>query len=72
MLDLINPFYFIVSFCIGIMFVYLCTPPPQIVNKFPSPHNVKSTVYTDNSDSCYKYDSVEIPCNETAINQPIL
>ena len=71
MFQWVNPIYFMISFCIGIMFVYISTPSPQIVHKFPSPDN-EDVVYKDNSNSCYKYNSKEVPCTQNAINQPII
>ena len=47
----INTTYFVISFCIGIMFVYIMNPPLQVVYKFPSPDN-EDIIYNDESESC--------------------
>jgi hypothetical protein len=72
MLEKINLFYFVVSFCVGIMVVYCTHPKTEIVYKFPSPTNVKNTKYKDNADSCYKYEYEEVVCSKDAIPQPII
>lgn len=70
----INPYYFFISFAIGIFFVYCLSPPPQVVMKFPTPYNAGKVMYKDNSDTCYVYDAVkeECPLDKTKIKpQPI-
>jgi hypothetical protein len=63
MLERINLTYFVLSFCVGIFFVYIITPVQSIVHKFPSPDNT-DIIYTDKSDSCYKYRSDELSCDK--------
>jgi hypothetical protein len=70
----IDPLLFFASLAIGLFFVYVFTPPPQIIMKFPSPHNAGKIVYRDKSDSCYVYkaDSVSCPRDPTKIKpQPV-
>lgn len=62
MLKFINPFYFFISFAIGLLLVYVITPPPNIVVKFPSPYNAGKIVYKDKSDTCYKYNAHKQSC----------
>jgi hypothetical protein len=71
MLDKINVKYFLISFCIGILFVYCLKKPAQVVNKFPSPTNIDA-VYKDGSHNCYKYEYKEAECTDTSIPQPII
>ena len=52
----------IISLSIGIFFCYLLTPPPQVVIKFPTPDNVDSTIYVDETNNCYKYRADEVDC----------
>jgi hypothetical protein len=54
------------------MVVYATQPKASIIYKFPSPTNVKSTKYKDNSDNCYKYEYEEVACSKDAIPQPII
>lgn len=70
----INPFYFFIAFAIGLFFVYIVTPPPEVIVKFPSPFNAGKIVYKDKSDTCYVYkaDNVACPKDKSAIKpQPL-
>lgn len=67
MLNEINLYLFIQSFCIGIFFVYIVTPKKKIIHKFPSPNNVDSLVYSNNDNTCYKYETEEINCKNTKV-----
>lgn len=58
----IIPLYFLVSFCIGIFVVYLSTPKPKIIIKYPTPQNAGKIIYKDNSGVCYKYLVKEVKC----------
>lgn len=74
MLNKIKPLYFFLSFAIGLLIVYVMTPPPQVVMKFPSPFNAGSIKYRDKSDTCfvYKADKASCPRDQTLIReQPI-
>ncbi len=62
MFDKINLFYFVISFCVGIIFVNLIKPKPEIIMKFPTKYNVDDTVYENKSGNCYKYNYEEINC----------
>lgn len=72
MLDFLDGKYLVLSFCIGIFFVYVSAPAKQLVNKFPSPQNQNDLVYVDQSDSCYKYEASEVKCDGKSKPQPIL
>ena len=73
MFDKLNFIYFIISFCIGIGYIYMTTPPPSIVMKFPSPNNTATLVYEDKSKNCYKYKHEEVDCNgKNVLHQPVL
>lgn len=58
----LNPKYFLISFSLGIFFVYLFTPQPRIIIKFPTPDNAGKILYKDNNDVCYKYKATEVQC----------
>jgi hypothetical protein len=70
MLEQINFKVFLISFCVGILFVYINQPAPTIVHKFPSPDNI-NTIYRD-EDSCYTYNYDEVACEKGALPQPII
>lgn len=58
----IDPFVFLISLFIGLMYTYITTPPPRIVIKYPTPFNIKDTVYVDENNVCYKYMIKEVEC----------
>jgi hypothetical protein len=58
----IEPLYFFIALFIGIFFVYISTPVPDIVIKYPTPDNVKELIYKDSAGICYKYNAEEITC----------
>lgn len=69
---------FLVAFCIGIGIVYVFSPAPQMVYKFPSPQNAGTIKYVNKQDaSCYKYASEKVPCTDpppdtVLVDQPVL
>jgi hypothetical protein len=68
----IYPLYFVAAFAFGILMVYLVTPPPEVVIKFPSPYNAGKIEYKDKSNACYKYRAESVECPNDAKIQPIL
>ena len=60
----IDGYYFMISLCIGIFFVYILSYQPQIIIRFPTPDN--NLIYKDKNDMCYKYDSKEVECSISA------
>ena len=71
----IDPFYFFLSFAIGIFVVYIVTPPPEIILKFPSPYNAGNILYKDKAQNCYKYHADKVTCPKEKMlirPQPIL
>jgi hypothetical protein len=74
MLNKIVPFYFFVSFAIGIFICYIMTPPPEVIVKFPSPYNSGTVLYHDKANNCYKYKAQKVTCPQDGKNiqpQPI-
>ena len=63
---------FIVAFAIGILYVYISTPKPKIVIKYPTPYNCNKIVYRNDNDICYKYSLEEVKCTDNAIEQPLI
>ncbi len=55
-------FYFILAFAIGMLIVYMTTPVPEVVYKYPTPENAGMVIYQDDTENCYKYDSEEVEC----------
>jgi hypothetical protein len=51
----INPLYFFIALCVGLLYTYITTPPPHIVVKYPTPFNAGQITYLDDAGVCYKY-----------------
>jgi hypothetical protein len=68
-----NIFAFIIAFAIGIFFVYVSTPKPNVIIKYPTPYNANKIVYKHyDNNTCYKYQFDEVKCVDNAIEQPII
>lgn len=65
----IKPHIFIISFAIGILYIYLSQPTKEVVYRFPNPTNVNHLVYKDKNDGCYKYKLEERNCSELSKDQ---
>lgn len=66
--DYIDPFFFLVALFIGLAYTYLFTSPPRMVIKYPTPFNIKDTVYVDENNVCYKYKIKEVECPKDKSN----
>jgi hypothetical protein len=71
LIERIHPLIFFISFCIGLFFVYIFSPEPDIIFKYPTPENAHKLVFTDDADNCYKYVSNEVQCTDDAKDIPI-
>lgn len=74
MLDLINPYVFVIAFVIGIFMCYITQPEPKIIVQHPRPDNVDHVVYKDDNMDCYKYESKEVSCpsdKTLAVEHPV-
>ena len=71
MLDHIDLKYFLISFCVGIMLVYITQPKTQVVYKFPSPMTIGQK-YRDGANNCYKFRAEEVECTDAAKPQPVV
>lgn len=73
--DHIDPFYFLVSLCVGLLYTYLSAPTPQVVIKYPTPHNAGKITYVDDAGVCYRYkvEATQCPSNiETIKKVPLV
>lgn len=53
---------FIVSFSIGLFFVYVLGPEIKTIHVYPSPQNYMKTQYKDDSNQCFQFKPVETDC----------
>lgn len=62
---------FLTALAIGIFFVYINTPKPKIVIKYPNPDNVKNIIYKNEADTCYVYKADKVECTKDKLQQPV-
>jgi hypothetical protein len=67
-----NYFAFFAAFILGIIYVYLDTPKPKLVIKYPTPYNANKITYKGLSDECYHLEASQVECTDDAITQPIV
>lgn len=63
-----SPLYFIISLAIGLFFVYITAPPPNVIVVYPTPHNYNKYQYMDNAKNCFIIQQNEIPCPDNENN----
>jgi hypothetical protein len=59
-LNYIDPFWFLISLGIGLMYTCITSAPPEIVIKYPTPYNANAITYTDMAGVCYKYQVIPV------------
>lgn len=57
---------FIISFLLGIIFVFLAAPQNKIVHVYPTPDNVNNIEYIDHAKNCYTFRAQKISCPSDA------
>ena len=65
---------FLISFAIGLFFIYVLGPEMKTIYIYPSPENVNKVLFKDKADNCFYFEEefVECPNDETLIsNIPI-
>jgi len=53
---------FIISFAIGIFFIYVLGPDTKTIFIYPTPENVDKILFKDNADNCFYFEQTEIKC----------
>lgn len=53
---------FIISFAIGILFVYLMGPDMKTIYIYPNPENVENILFKDKADNCFYFKPTEVKC----------
>lgn len=62
---------FLVSFAIGLLFIYLMGPEMKTIYIYPSPENVDKILFKDKADNCFNFQEeiVECPKDENLISK---
>jgi hypothetical protein len=57
-------FPLLLSFALGIFFVYILKPAPIVIIKFPNIENAGKLIYKDRNGTCFVYETKEVDCDK--------
>lgn len=53
---------FLISFAIGIFFVYILGPEKKEIYIYPTPENIDRILFKDDTNTCFEFEQVEVKC----------
>lgn len=53
---------FIISFAIGLFFVYILGSDKKVIYVYPNPTNITDYIVQDKTNNCFKYNYTEVNC----------
>jgi hypothetical protein len=53
---------FLISFAVGIFFIYILGPKMKHIYIYPSPENVDKILFKDKADNCFRFEEEEVKC----------
>ena len=53
---------FLISLAVGLLFVYLSSPKPTVINVYPTPDNLQKFEYVDKAQNCFSFDYEKVKC----------
>lgn len=62
---------FLISFSIGLFFIYILGPEMKTIYIYPSPENVDKILFKDKADNCFYFEETPVKCpnNESLISK---
>ena len=62
---------FLVSFAVGLFFVYIHGSDLKPIYIYPTPENMRNVLFKDNAGNCFTYKSMEVDCTENVKEIPV-
>ena len=53
---------FLISFIIGLLYIYIAEEDKKVIIIYPTPDNIKEHQYRDKTNNCFTYDLKEVNC----------
>ena len=53
---------FLISFAVGIFFIYILGPEMKTIIVYPTPENVDKILFKDKADNCFSFEETEVEC----------
>lgn len=66
LLDYISIPIFLISFILGLLFIYILGPQTKKIVVYPSPENINQILFKDTANNCFYYDEQEVNCPKDA------
>jgi hypothetical protein len=62
LLNYISMPVFLISFAIGLFFVYILGPETKTIFIYPTPENVNKVLFKDKADNCFAFEQEIVDC----------
>lgn len=65
---------FLISFAVGLFFIYVLGPEIKTIYIYPTPENIDKILFKDKAENCFSFDEtlIECPNDESLISQILM